>query len=178
MSTEAPRPMSLLHVDFEDLYARHLCRHSQRGVNVAHLLALFGIWYAVYAIVYHLTETEWVPIGLAASYWMALVTNAPVRVLGVTAVFLAVFVTAVVWIPPLPIWAYLVMIPVFYEIQSYSHRIYTIERDMTEYNRRYPKGFVLFVVLLFYEVPIVLNYLTFAGDSGSENRCRTRTNES
>jgi hypothetical protein len=32
---------------------------------------------------------------------------------------------------------------------------------MTEFNRKYSKGSVLFIILLFYEVPIVLNYLVF-----------------
>ena len=34
-------------------------------------------------------------------------------------------------------------------------------KDMTDYNKRFPKGFVLFVVLLINEVPICLNYLLF-----------------
>ncbi len=32
---------------------------------------------------------------------------------------------------------------------------------MTEFNRKYTKGYVLFVVLLIFEVPLVLNYLIF-----------------
>ena len=42
MSTETTQPLSLLHVDFDDLYARHLGRHSQFGINVGHLAALTG----------------------------------------------------------------------------------------------------------------------------------------
>ncbi len=30
---------------------------------------------------------------------------------------------------------------------------------MTEFNKKYTKGFVLFVVLLLFEVPLLLNYL-------------------
>jgi hypothetical protein len=155
------RPLSLLHVDFEDLYARHLCRHSQLGINVAHLVALFGIWYAVYRIVYSLVPVEWVPVALAAAYLAVLVPNAPLRVLAATGAFLALFVVAVIWLPALPIWAYLVMVPVFYKLQSWSHKVFNVERDMTEFNKKFPKGRVLFVVLLFWEVPIVLNYLVF-----------------
>ena len=161
MSAVTSRPLSLLHIDFQDLYARHLCRHSQLGVNVAHLAALFGLWYAVYACVYWLVRVEWVPIALAAAYLAALVPNTPVRVLVATAFFLAAFLAAVFWIPELPFWAYLLMIPAFYKIQAWSHKLFHVEHDMTEFNQRYPKGFVLFVVLLFYEVPIVLNYLIF-----------------
>ena len=46
-------------------------------------------------------------------------------------------------------------------MQNFSHKIYTRETDMTEFNLRYPKGRVLFFVLLINEVPILLNYLLF-----------------
>ena len=45
--------------------------------------------------------------------------------------------------------------------QAWSHKVWAVERDMTEFNKRYPKGPVLFVVLLVYEVPLLLNYLAF-----------------
>ena len=161
MSTLSSRPMSLGSVEFDELYARHLCRHSQFGINVAHLAALFGVWFGVYGFLYWVFRTEWVPIGLAAGYLGLVALNAPLRVTLATAVFLAGFVGAVVFSPTLPWWVYLVMIPVFYEIQNLSHKVFNVERDMTEFNKKYTKGFVLFVVLLVYEVPIVLNYLVF-----------------
>jgi hypothetical protein len=171
MSTLTSQPMSLLRVDFQELYVRHLCRHSQFGINVAHLVALFGTWFGVYGIVYwqvravwpalaHLAE--WVAVVMAGCYLAALaLTGTPPRVLAVTVVFLALFLAALFWLPELPVWVYLVMIPVFYELQSLSHKVFTASRDMTEFNRKYSKGRLLFVLLLFYEVPIVLNYLVF-----------------
>ncbi len=48
-----------------------------------------------------------------------------------------------------------------YKLQARSHKWFPVERDMTAFNKKYAKGFVLFVVLLFYEVPIALNYLVF-----------------
>jgi hypothetical protein len=161
MSTLTSGPLSLWRVDFADLYARHLCRHSQFGINVAHLAALFGVWYAVYAALYGLVRLEWLPVALAAAYLAAVALNAPLRVVAATALFLALFLGAVYWLPALPLWAYLVMIPVFYKLQAWSHKVFTVEQDMTEFNKRYPKGFVLFVVLLIYEVPLALNYLVF-----------------
>jgi hypothetical protein len=161
MSTVTSRPLSLLGVDFQELYARHLCRHSQWGINVVHLAALFGLWFGVYAAVYWLVREEWVPLALAAAYLAVIAVNAPFRVSLASAVFLALFLAAVFALPELPIWVYLVMIPVFYKIQSWSHKLWNVERDMTEFNKKYPKGFILFVVLLIYEVPIVLNYLLF-----------------
>jgi hypothetical protein len=156
--------MSLVSVEFDELYARHLCRHSQLGINVAHLGALFGIWYAVYAAAYALSGTPWVPVALAGAYFLVLLPSTPLRVLAAVALFLGVLVAAVVSVPPLPawaFWAYLLAVPLCYKLQAYSHKVWDVERDMTEFNRKYTKGFVLFVVLLFYEVPIVLNYLVY-----------------
>ncbi len=81
-----------------------------------------------------------------------------------TAFFVAVLVASVVCVrvlPPWAFWVYLLPIPVFYKLQAWSHKVWNLERDMTDFNQKYRKGFVLFVVLLFYEVPIVLNYLVF-----------------
>ena len=161
MSTLTSRPLSLVHVEFEELYARHLCRHSQFGINVSHLAALFGTWFGVYGAIFWLFRVEWLPVALAGTYLAVVATNTPVRVTVATGLFLAVFLAVLLWLPILPLWAYLVMIPLFYKLQSWSHKLFHFERDMTEFNRKYAKGSVLFVVLLFYEVPLVLNYLVF-----------------
>jgi hypothetical protein len=154
-------PLSLWRVDFPDLYARHLCRHSQFGINVVHLAALFGVWFGVYGLVLSLTRLEWLPIALAVAYFGLVALSAPVRVCLATAAFLTVFVAALWWLPELPAWAYLAMIPACYEVQSLSHKVWTAAADMTEYNKRFPKGATLFVVLLIQEVPLCLNYLLF-----------------
>ncbi|HZZ82071.1 MAG TPA: hypothetical protein VFE62_26465 [Gemmataceae bacterium] len=160
-----PRPMSLLSVDFGDLYARHLCRHSQFGINVIHLIALYGVWFGVYAAIYWLVGEWWVPTALAAAYLGLVALNAPLRVVLATAGFLALLVGGVVCLPnDLPWWTlavYAAMVPAFYQLQNLSHKIYTDAADMTEFNKRYPKGRLLFVVLLVNEVPILVNYLLF-----------------
>jgi hypothetical protein len=163
--------MTPLRVDFAGLYARHLCRHSQFGINVVHLAALFGVWYGVYGIIYYLLAqhllalsieaANGLAIALAVGYLALVARNAPVRVTVATAGFLGLFLAALFLLPELPIWVYLLMIPVFYEVQSLSHKVWTAAADMTEYNKIYPKGQVLFVVLLINEVPLVLNYLLF-----------------
>jgi hypothetical protein len=162
MSAIATRPRDWLRVDFADLYARHLCRHSQFGINVAHLASLFGTWFGVYAFLYHLAgQLVWIPIGLALAYLGLVAISSPVRVCLATAGFLVLFVAAVVWIPELPLWVYVLMIPACYKVQSWSHLLFTTATDMTEFNLRYPKGPALFIILLVYEVPLVLNYLLF-----------------
>ena len=136
--------MTLWSVDFPDLYARHLCRHSQLGINVIHLIALFGVWFGVYATVHWLTDAWWLPIALAAGYLGLVALNAPLRVILATAGFLAVFIAAVLSVPAnLPWWmlcVYLVMIPACYQLQNFSHKIYTRETDMTEFNLHIRRG--------------------------------------
>lgn len=169
MSMPLTRPLSLRHVDFDDLYTRHLGRHSQFGINVAHVLALYGLWYGVYAAVdqsaRHLGVRSW-PIlaGLAGIYLAVVAWNAPVRVILATAAFLAVFVASVLALPTLPAWSialFLAMAPAFYKFQSWNHRIWTVAADMSEFNKRFPPGRNLNLILLFYEIPVCLNYLLF-----------------
>lgn len=168
MTTLTNRPMRLFLIEFDELYSRHLCRHSQYGVNVIHLLALAGTWYAVYGLLYWLVGSEWVLAVPALLYLGVVALNVPLRVLAAAALFLGLIVAALILLPQLPFWVYLIVIPVLYEVQSWSHRFYTLETDMTEFNKKYTKGVVLFVVLLIYEVPIVLNFLLFDRKASTE----------
>ena len=170
MSTEATQPLSLLHVDFGELYSRHLGRHSQFGINVAHLAALYGLWFGVYAAIYQAILLMGIPggwlvlVALAFCYLASVGVNAPYSVCLATAVFLAIFVASVIALPPLPGWSilvFLVMVPVCYKLQAWSHKIWTVGADMTEFNKRFPPGRTLNSILLVYEVPICLNYLLF-----------------
>ena len=165
--------MRLLVVEFDELYRRHLCRHSQTGINVVHLICLAAIWYAIYGLLYWLTGLDWL-LGIPALLYLAAVApNVPIRVLLATALFLGLILAAVLMLPQPPVWVYLIVIPVFYKVQSWSHRVYTAATDMTEFNKKYTKGRVLFVVLLIYEVPIVLNFLFFASDVAAVPRPST-----
>ena len=77
---------------------------------------------------------------------------------------MAFFVASVLALPRLPGWsilAFLAMIPVFYKFQAWNHKIWTVAADMTEFNKRFPPGRTLNLILLIYEVPICLNYLIF-----------------
>jgi hypothetical protein len=170
MSTETTHPLNLLHVDFDDLYARHLGRHSQFGINVAHLAALYGLWFGVYSAIYQAVLLLDLPAGwlttvaLAVTYLALVAINAPYRVSIATAVFLAFFVASVLALPRLASWsmlAFVLMIPAFYKLQAWSHKIWTVGADMTEFNKRFPPGRTLNSILLIYEIPICLNYLVF-----------------
>lgn len=170
MSTQTARPLSLFHIDFDNLYARHLGRHSQFGINVGHLAALFGLWFGAYAALYQLILLLGLPAGylligaLALSYLVMVAVNAPYHVVLATAGFLAVFVASIVALPRLPGWsilAFIALVPVFYKIQSWNHKIWTVAADMTDFNKQFPPGRALNLILLIYEVPICLNYLVF-----------------
>jgi hypothetical protein len=170
MSTETTHPLSLLHVDFDDLYARHLGRHSQFGINVAHLAALYGMWFGVYAAIYQAVLHLGIPAGwllivaLALVYLGMVVMNAPIRVCVATAAFLTFFVASVLALPKLPAWsiaAFVLMVPAFYKIQAWSHKIWNVAADMTEFNKRFPPGRTLNSILTVYEVPTCLYYLVF-----------------
>jgi hypothetical protein len=160
--------MSLFRIEFPELYARHLCRHSQFGINVAHVIALYGIWFALYGITNSLLTLAGVgPWGLllpAAIYLAAVAANVPLQVWAVTGVFVALLLAPFFVLPELPVWmiaVYVLLVPVWYKVQAWSHKIWDVERDMTEFNTKYPKGRLLFVVLLVYDLPILLNYLIF-----------------
>ena len=153
--------MNLFKVNFSELYDRHLCRHSQFGLNVFHILAVLGIYLCLYSVVYRLVGIEWPLLGIAGVHLAILALNLPLRVLGSTVAFLAIVIVLVVSLPTLPAWAYALAIYPFYKIQAWSHMVYNVERDMTDFNKKYRKGFVLFVLLSVYEVPILLKYLVF-----------------
>jgi hypothetical protein len=165
--------MNLLRVNFQELYERHLCRHSQYGINVIHLATVIGTYLALFGIASWLFESWWVLLAIPLPYLAALAFNIPLRVLAVTLVFLGLFFVVFFMLffspyalPLLPVWCILLII-LCHQIQNWSHKIYPLERDMTEFNKKYKKGPVLFVLLLVYELPILLNYLVF----GRKNWC-------
>ncbi len=170
MSAGTTQPLSLWHVDFDALYTRHLGRHSQFGINVGHLLALYGLWFGVYAAIaqgaYLLgLPTAWPIIAFMAVAYLAMVSiNAPAHVILVTTVFIAQFAASVLALPVLPAWSiagFLALIPICYKFQSWNHRVWATAADMSEFNKRIPPGRELNSILLIYEVPICLNYLVF-----------------
>jgi hypothetical protein len=153
--------MNLFKVDFRELYERHLCRHSQFGNNVIHLATVIVSYLALFSLAAKVIDSPWVMLALPAPYFVLLAFNVPVRVLAACLVFVAAFFAFFFTLPALPIWLALVLIVVAHKVQSWSHLIYTAERDMTAYAQKYQKGIALFVLLSLYELPILLNYLVF-----------------
>jgi hypothetical protein len=153
--------MNLFRVNFQELYKRHLCRHSQFGINVIHLAAVFGSYLALFALALKVAGSPWALLAILVTYLAALSLNLPLHVLLASLLFVALFCVLLFYLPPVPIWAALVLLILSHKGQAWSHKIYTCERDMTEFDKKYKKGVLLFVILSLYELPILLNYLCF-----------------
>jgi len=153
--------MNPLHADFQELYRRHLCRHSQFGINVLHLVGVAGIYVALYAIAFALPGSVWIiGIGLAA-YLSVLALNIPVRLLIANTIFVLLLLGLYLALPQISVWVYIVLIFVWHRFQIWNHKIYDKHHDMHEFEGKYQKGPKLFALLSIYELPMLLNYLVF-----------------
>jgi len=170
--------LNILKVDFQDLYQRHLCRHSQLGINIGHLVLVLAIYAALGGFVYALGAPDWILLVVIVPYLAILAFNIPLRVFLLNALFVGMLFLACLALPRWPLWSYPLAILVFYKLQAWSHKIYTHETDMTEFDKRYPKGIARFVLLSVYELPILVHYLFFGkkdwarSDGNSSNGVR------
>lgn len=170
--------MNILKVNFEELYQRHLCRHSQFGLNIGHLGSVVNVYFGVCAIVWEIVSRfvgydhpEYVLIGLFTPYLLVLLCNVPFKVWLSSLLIVAMVVSAVTLLCPhisLPGWAqnftillYVALILSAHRYQNWAHQFYHKEKDMTQYQEKYPKGFPLFFLLAVYELPILMNYLAW-----------------
>jgi hypothetical protein len=167
--------MNLFKVNFHELYERHLCRHSQYGINVIHLISVIGSYLALFALAFRLFENVWVWMAVPVLYFLLLTFNLPWRVLTATLFFLSGFFALFFLLPPIPLWVSLLVLVLSHEIQQWSHKIYTAEYDMTAFKAKYRKGLLLFLLLSLYELPILLNYLVFEGERPPSTHVATDT---
>jgi hypothetical protein len=158
--------MNPLRANFAELYERHLCRHSQFGINVNHFISLVGTYWALYGCAFALLGSIWPLVPPAAFYLGILAFNVPWRVFFVCVLFMAFFFAMLLTLPVLPFWVYLLTLYPFYLLQQWGHRIWDRAHDMTEFNRKYAKGKALFILLTVYELPIQLNFLIFREQAG------------
>ena len=153
--------------DFDELYRRHLCRHSQFGLNVAHLIAVGGAYLALFGIALAIPGGKWLVGGVLCLYGTTLAFNLPFQLWLVNAFFvgalLALFfgVPAAIGMPQLSVWVHVILLLFWHRCQVWQHRYYRDSTDMNEFVIKYPKGPALFVLLAVYELPILLQYLVF-----------------
>ncbi|MBA4018923.1 MAG: hypothetical protein C0483_17280 [Pirellula sp.] len=150
--------MSLLNADFSELYRRHLCRHSQFGINVLHLVAVVGIYISLLALLLKLPAAPWIIGVLLTAYLAVLAKNVPAFVMLLVAVVIAALLGVTLLLPAAPIWLHLLLLVGWHRFQVWNHRIYHNHFDMSEFQGKYRKGPALFVMLAVYELPILLNY--------------------
>lgn len=156
--------MNLVKVNFDELYRRHLCRHSQFGINVLHLVAVIGIYFSLFGIAFALPAGAWIVGTVLAPYFLLLLANIPFRVWIATVLTIGLLLSAFLAIPRFPptyVWVYVVMILAWHRFQIWNHRVYDRSHAMDAFSEKYRKGFLLFVLLAVYELPILLNYLVF-----------------
>ena len=118
----SPRPMRLLVVEFDELYATPSVpafadRHQRRPLD--------RVWQRS-GTRSTVCFTGWPgSIGCSAVphcvYLAAVAPNVPLRVLLATTLFLGLILAAVLMLPQPLVWVYLIVIPVFYKVQSWSH---------------------------------------------------------
>src|SRR5262249_28611010 len=125
--------MNMLRVNFQELYERHLRRHSQYGINVVHLATVIGSYYALFSLAAWLVDVPWVLLAIPAPYFVMLALNVPVRVLAACAVFVAAFFALFFAVPPLLFWLCPVLLVVCHLVQNWSHKVWDLERDMSEF---------------------------------------------
>lgn len=154
--------MNLLNINFDELYRRHLCRHSELGINIMHLIAVAGIYVALFGIAFACPGGQWLVGSVLTVYFGIIAFNIPFRVLVANTIAISLLL-CIYWALPeaTPVWVHILMIPVWHRFQNWNHRIYHKEHDMSDYSRKYKKGFTLFFLLAIYELPILLNYLIF-----------------
>jgi hypothetical protein len=169
MEKPAPR-LNLLKVNFQELYERHLCRHSQYGLNLAHLATVVGCYLGIFGLLAWPLESPWVLAAVPLPYFAVLAFNVPLRVLLASVVFVTAFFAFFFAVSPLPLWLAVLLIPLCHLLQSWSHKVWTRERDMAEFGKKYKKGRTLFVLLSFYELPLLFNYLVFDRKNWSAGR--------
>ncbi|MEM9354400.1 MAG: hypothetical protein AAGA92_15445 [Planctomycetota bacterium] len=155
--------MNLLNVNFDELYRRHLCRHSQFGINVMHLIAVVGIYISLFGIAYSFPEPagQWIVGGVLVVYFGILLLNVPFTVWVATLLFIGLLFAAFRAAPLVPWWVYVLLIFVWHKFQNWNHDVYDESHDMSEFAEKYQKGFPLFFLLSVYELPILLHCLLF-----------------
>lgn len=161
-------PLSLWKASFSELYSRHLCRHGEFGINVLHLIAVYGIYLSIYSLVGRVVMillpdsdllTQSIALTVASlPYVILMLKNLPWYVLLIVLLSVASLIPAGAALSSVPWWLHLILIPAWHRLQLWSHKVYRREEDMFQFAQKYPKGATLFVVLSVYELPILLNF--------------------
>ena len=170
--------MNPLNANFDELYRRHLCRHSEFGINVLHLIAVVGVYLALFGIALALPGGAWIFMAVLTAYFATLAINLPILVWVVTIATVFLMLGTFLYLPQVPIWAYVIMLIFWHKFQNWNHKIYHKEHAMDEFQDKYRKGLPLFFLLSVYELPVLLNYLVFDRNRLSMSSAQNSTSQS
>ena len=159
--------LRILSINFDEVYQRHLGRHSQFGINVLHLIAVYGVYFSVFCLA-RAALTAGLPqlspaeltlllFGLSVPWLAVLMWNVRMGAL-LLSVLSAILLSIAAALLPLPLWLALPLLPVWHQLQQVSHRWFTEHRDMSRFAAGYPKGAKLVIMLAVFELPILLHY--------------------
>jgi hypothetical protein len=169
MKTDRSGPQTgLWSANFAELYCRHLCRHGEPGINVVHLIAVYGIYLSVYSLVsasvhFCVPSLSWLSrsailMVLSAPYLLLMLRNLPRTLMLAVLLTVMTLCTTAALLLFLPWWCHLLLILFWHRVQLWSHRVYRREEDMSRFAEKYPKGMKLFLLLSVYELPILLHF--------------------
>lgn len=163
----APDTLRILSINFDEVYQRHLGRHSEFGINVLHLIAVYGVYFSVFSLARvgvsaglpQLSSPELTVLlfGLSVPWLLILLWNVRMGAL-LLSVLSAVLLSFAAALLPLPLWLAIPLLPAWHQLQQLSHRWYTAHRDMSGFAAGYPKGPKLVIMLAVFELPILLHY--------------------
>jgi hypothetical protein len=159
--------MNIVNINFDEVYRRHLCRHSEFGINVLHIGSVCGVYLSLLAIEFRCLQwllpdaSVWQLFSamlISLLPWLGVVAiNVPGSVLLTTGgIVVALCLPAAA--QPLPAWCHLLLLPLWHQLQLISHRFYTVHRDMSEFAERYRKSWHLSLLLAVYELPILVQF--------------------
>jgi hypothetical protein len=153
--------MNPLHADFDELYRRHLCRHSQWGINALHLAAVIGVYFSLIGILRAAPGGHVLTVALLIVYLATLMRNVPGPTWWAACATIAGVLLLSLASPTLPVWGHATLILGWHRFQIWNHRMYDLGYDMSEFADKYPKGPALFLLLSVYELPVLLYFLLF-----------------
>lgn len=155
--------MNPWNANFDELFERHLCRHSEFGINVWHLIAVAGVYFALFGLVASVPYGEsFIGAGLCL-YFLTLARTVPWRALAASAAFVASILGLLLSSLEISAWWYLALLVASHRCQVWQHRFYPRSSEMTRFAAKYPKGLALVALLAVYELPLLLHYFVGAG---------------
>ncbi|MBL8819844.1 MAG: hypothetical protein JNL58_27715 [Planctomyces sp.] len=157
--------MKISQIQFSELYRRHLCRHSEFGLNVLHLIAVLGVYFSIAGTISAIAMILFpgVPPLTAVAialipYTILILVYVPIGTAGLNLAAIGLVAGLEQTCTWLPAWGHILFILFWHRVQLWSHHYYTESFDMSPFGDKYQKGPKLFLVLAGFELPLLIHY--------------------